>query len=151
MASPLRLRNPLAIASLAGVAVARGAAYLLSYVDLPEWLGDDLGPNVPLFPLWVAGLAWVGAGILAHVALFVPSLFRPAIAFMTGLYTVWALVYAADMLMQPDLNSLVGLAIYIALVPVTITLGQEEIYARFTCELRKSAQHEGTDMTEAGD
>lgn len=151
MSSPLRLRNPLAIASLAGVAVARGAAYLLAYIDLPEWLGTDLGPNVPLFPLWVAGSAWVLAGVLVHVALFVPRLFRISIAFMTGLYTAWALVYVADMLIQPDLNNLVGLAIYVALVPITITLGQEEIYARFTCELRKSAQHEGTNMPEAGD
>ena len=65
--SPLRLHNPIALAAVGGVGIVRGVAYIVSEYPLPEWLGDDVGPGVPLIPLWLVGVVWLIAGVYLHV------------------------------------------------------------------------------------
>lgn len=121
------LRNPIALISVGTVGVVRGGVYLASHFPNPEWLGAEVGPSIPLFPLWTAGAAWLFAGLFLLVALVIPAWFKSAIALMVGLYVTWSIIYLTDLFLTPDLSSMVSLAIYLALVPVVLTLGQVEI------------------------
>lgn len=127
MGDPRKLRNPISLASLGGLAIVRGAAYLVAEAAPHPWVPSDLGPALPLVPMWVPGVVWVALGVFLHLALFRWRWFRPAIALLTGAYITWAILFFSDIFITPDLVSIIRLASYIALVPVTITLGSIEL------------------------
>lgn len=127
MGDPRRLANPIALSSLGGLAIVRGATYLAAEIEDYPWVPADLGPALPLVPVWVPGVAWVFVGVFLHVAMFRWRWFRTAVALLTGAYITWAILFFSDIFISPDLVSIVLLATYVALVPVTITLGSIEL------------------------
>lgn len=127
MGDPRRLANPIALSSLGGLAIVRGAAYLVAEAEAQPWVPADLGPALPLVPMWVPGVAWVFLGVFLHVAMFRWRWFRTAVALLTGAYITWSILFFSDIFISPDLVSIIRLSSYVALVPVTITLGSIEL------------------------
>lgn len=127
MADPRNLCNPLSLGAVAGLAIVRGATYLAQDWGLVDWSSAPIGPSLPLVPMDAVGLAWLAGGLFLHAGMFYWRWFRPAVAILTALYLTWSILYITDLFISPDLPSLVGLAGYMAMVPVTITLGVIEL------------------------
>lgn len=127
MQDPRKLANPVALASIAGLALFRGLSYIWAWLEPRVWNAVDIGPSPPYVPLPVVGVVWVVAGMFLLVAMFHWAWFRPAVAVLTACYLVWAILYFTDIFVSPELVTVVALAAYAAMVPVTITLGSIEL------------------------
>lgn len=120
MGSPLQMVNPISISALAGVSLIRGGVYIAaSWVTLA---GTEVGPIFPFFPTAVMGVVWVLTGLLLLVAMFRWHWFRLAISLQAAMYATWFLVSIVDIMVTPDWVSFISVAVYGALVPITITL-----------------------------
>lgn len=85
------------------------------------------GTRAPAGAHVVPGVVWVFLGVFLHVAMFRWRWFRTSVALLTGAYITWAILFFSDIFISPDLVSIIRLASYLALVPVTITLGSIEL------------------------
>lgn len=120
MGSPRRMVNPISISSLAGVSIIRGGAYIVS-----AWVmlaGTEVGPVFPLFPVPVMGAVWVMTGLFLLTSMWRWRWFRWAISLQTAMYATWFLVSIVDLMVTPDWVSVISVAMYGALVPITLTL-----------------------------
>lgn len=120
MGSPRRMVNPLSIASLAGVSLIRGGVYVGSgWITLA---GTDVGPIFPFFPTAVMGVVWLLTGLFLLASMWRWRWFRLAISLQAAMYATWFLVSIMDILITPDWVSVISMAVYGALVPITLTL-----------------------------
>lgn len=127
MGRPWHLVNPVALSAVALVPVVRGAGYLIA--DLaPRWgIAAEVGPTIPALPLWVVGLVWIFLGVFMVSALWKWAWFKTASALAVGAYITWAILYAADLFLSPDIISITALASFVSMVPVIITLTGVEL------------------------
>lgn len=136
MGNPRNLRNPVSIAAVATISVARGVSYLGSHFsadDTPH-VFRDVGPSLPFIPVVVVGVAWVAVGLFLGASMFRWRWFRVAASVTGGAYWTWAVVYAGDMVANFRWQSILSVAIYVGLFILTLTLAQDETT---DCEARK--------------
>lgn len=127
MQDPRKLSNPVTLSAIAGLALFRGVSYIWAWVEPRVWSAGDLGPSLPYVPLPVVGVVWVCAGMFLLLSMVHWSWFRPAVAVLTSCYLVWAILYFTDIFVSPELVTVVAMAAYAAMVPVTLTLGSIEL------------------------
>lgn len=127
MQDPRKLSNPVTLSAIAGLALFRGVSYIWAWVEPRVWNASDLGPSLPYVPLQVVGMVWVCAGMFLLLSMVRWSWFRPAVAVITSCYLVWAILYFTDIFVSPELVTVVAMAGYAVMVPVTITLGSIEL------------------------
>lgn len=128
MGAPWRLLNPVSVGSLAGVSLVRGGVYLASqWVDMS---GADVGPVFPYFPVPAWGVGWVLTGLFLLASMWRWKWFRWAISLQAAVYFTWTLLSILDLMLTPDWVSLMSIAVYGALVPITLTLARIETAPR---------------------
>lgn len=121
------LHNPLCLSGIGGLATVRGTAFISTGTGVLPLEGYNGAPHLPCEAVILLGLAWVAVGSFLWVSMVVRRLFIVASALMVGMYGAWAIVHTADLFISPDWDGIVGLSVYVMMVPVTITLASNEI------------------------
>ena len=121
------LHNPLCLYGIGGLAVVRGMAFISTGTDWLPLEGYNGAPPFPGSVVTLIGSVWLFAGVFLWVSMAVRRLFIAAAALMTGVYATWIIVHTIGLVTSPDWDSLVGLALYVLMVPVMITLAADEI------------------------
>ena len=118
------LRNPVALAAVCILAMARGTVWLLSTANVGN---SGITPRLPAVAIAGIGAAWIAAGVILFAALFLRKYFLLAVSIMVGMYCTWIMVHAVDMITSPDLDSAISVVTYAVLIPVIITLDAAEM------------------------
>lgn len=105
----------------------RGAAFIATGTGLLPLSGYNNAPSLPGLGIVVAGALWASVGVFLWVGMAVRRMFITSVALMVGMYATWVVVHAVDLFTAPDWDSIVGLAVYALMVPVTITLAAIEV------------------------
>lgn len=84
-------------------------------------------PSMPALGLVLIGIMWLCSGLFLWAGMAIRRFFIVSVAFMVGMYSTWVVIHAIDLFTTPDWDSIVGLAVYLLLVPVTITLAAIEL------------------------
>lgn len=121
------LRNPVALSGIGGLAVVRGVSYIVTGLHILPLGGHDVAPTIPGVGLDLVGTTWLAVGVFFWVGMVYRRFFSLAVATMTAMYATWALVHIVDLFTAPDWDSILNLAVYALMVPVTITLGLVEV------------------------
>lgn len=121
------LHNPVSLSGVGGLAVVRGIAYIATGTDVMPLNGYNNAPSLPGLGVAMVGALWVGVGVFFWAGMMVRRLFTASVALMVGMYATWVVLHAVDLFTTPDWDSIVGLAVYTFMVPVTITLASIEI------------------------
>lgn len=121
------LHNPVSLSGLGGLAVVRGIAYLATGTGTLPLHGYENTPSMPALGLTVLGIVWLCSGLFLWAGMAIRRFFTVSVAFMVGMYSTWVVIHAVDLFTSPDWDSIVGLAVYLLLVPVTITLAAIEL------------------------
>ena len=121
------LHNPVSLSGVGGLAVVRGIAYIATGTDTLPLNGYGNTPNMHALGLTLIGIVWLCSGLFLWAGMAIRRLFIVAVAFMVGMYSTWVVIHAVDLFTSPDWDSIVGLAVYLLLVPVTITLAAIEL------------------------
>lgn len=119
--------NPLCLSGIGGLAVVRGLAFISTGTGWFPLEGYNGAPPLPCTGIVLIGMVGVFAGVFLWASLAVRRLFIAASALMTGVYATWVVVHGVGLVTSPDWDSVVGLALYAMMVPVTITLASNEI------------------------
>lgn len=112
---------------MGGLAVVRGVAFIATGTEVLPLNGYNNAPSVPGVGIILVGLVWLFVGVFMWVGMVWRRMFTLAVALMVGMYSTWAVVHAVDLFTAPDWDSVVGLAVYTLMVPVTITLAAIEL------------------------
>lgn len=123
----LSWHNPLSLFGIGGLAVVRGWGLIATGMDTFALGGYNNAPDLPGIGVALLGSVWLGIGLFMWVGMAVRRLFIPSIALMVGMYATWVVVHAIDLFTSPDWDSMTGLAFYLLMVPVTITLAAIEV------------------------
>ena len=121
------LHNPVSLSGLGGLAVVRGIAYLATGTGTLPLQGYEGTPSMPALGLTLIGIVWLCSGLFLWAGMAIRRFFTVSVAFMVGMYSTWVVIHAVDLFTSPDWDSIVGLAVYLLLVPVTITLAAIEL------------------------
>lgn len=121
------LHNPVSLSGVGGLAVVRGVAFIATGTEVLPLNGYNNAPSVPGVGIILVGLVWLFVGVFMWVGMVWRRMFTLAVALMVGMYATWAVVHAVDLFTAPDWDSVVGLAVYTLMVPVTITLAAIEL------------------------
>lgn len=128
MGSPRRMVNPISIASLGLVSAIRGGVYIATaWVTLS---GADVGPVFPFFPTPAMGVVWLLTGLFVLASMWRWKWFRLAMSLQAAMYFTWALTSIMDLMVTPDWVSIISMAVYGALVPISVTLARIETAPR---------------------
>ena len=121
------LHNPVSLSGVGGLAVVRGLAFISTGTGLLPLNGYSNAPSLPGLGVVAVGTLWVAAGVFLWAGMALRRMFITAAALMVGMYATWVVVHAVDLFTAPDWDSILGLAVYAFMVPVTITLAAIEI------------------------
>lgn len=121
------LHNPVSLSGVGGLAVVRGIAYIATGTDTLPLNGYGSTPNMHALGLTLIGIVWLCSGLFLWAGMAIRRFFTVSVAFMVGMYSTWVVIHAVDLFTSPDWDSIVGLAVYLLLVPVTITLAAIEL------------------------
>lgn len=121
------LHNPVSLFGVGALAVVRGVAYIATGTDLLPLNGYNNAPSLPGLGVVAVGALWVAVGVFLWVGMVVRRMFISSVALMVGMYATQVVVHAVDLFAAPDWDSVVGLAVYALMVPVTITLAAIEV------------------------
>lgn len=121
------LHNPVSLSGVGGLAVVRGIAYIATGTDTLPLNGYGNTPSMPALGLTVLGIVWLCSGLFLWAGMAIRRFFTVSVAFMVAMYSTWVVIHAVDLFTSPDWDSIVGLAVYLLLVPVTITLAAIEL------------------------
>ena len=121
------LHNPVSLFGVGALAVVRGIAYIATGTGLAPLNGYNNAPSLPGLGVVAAGALWVAVGVFLWAGMIVRRMFITSVALMVGMYATWVVVHAVDLFTAPDWDSIVGLAVYSLMVPMTITLAAIEV------------------------
>ena len=123
----LSWHNPVSLFGIGGLAVVRGAGLMATGMDTFALGGYNNAPSLPGVGVALLGSVWLGIGLFMWIGMAVRRLFITAVALMVGMYATWTITHAIDLFTSPDWDSMTGLAFYLLMVPVTITLAAIEV------------------------
>ena len=121
------LHNPVSLFGVGALAVVRGIAYIATGTGLAPLNGYNNAPSLPGLGVVTIGALWVAVGVFLWVGMVARRMFTTSVALMVGMYATWVVVHTVDTFTMPDWDSVVGLAVYALMVPVTITLAAIEV------------------------
>lgn len=121
------LHNPVSLSGVGGLAVVRGLAFIAVGTDVMPLNGYDNAPSLPGLGVAMVGALWVAVGVFLWAGMVARRLFTASVALMVGMYATWVVLHAVDLFVTPDWGSIIDLAVYALMVPVTITLAAIEV------------------------
>jgi hypothetical protein len=121
------LHNPVSLSGVGGLAVVRGIAFIATGTEFLPLNGYNNAPSVPGTGIVIVGLVWLFVGAFMWVGMVWRRVFTLSVALMVGMYATWVVLHAVDLFTAPDWDSILALAVYALMVPVTITLAAIEV------------------------
>lgn len=121
------LHNPVSLSGIGGLAVVRGIAFIATGTEVLPLNGYNNAPSLPGLGVVAVGALWVAAGVFLWGGMVWRRVFTLSVALMVGMYATWVVLHAVDLFTSPDWDSILGLAVYTLMVPVTITLAAIEV------------------------